>query len=161
YLLSAYSGGDLHAEILLGYAMQLLHETPVLTRQAIQTAFNPSPDVGTALPPPPRPLAHPRLGDPIQQIKITPRVLATEEMAKLWTATLSPSRPTAAYMATVVLIQARQPVGSPLPVLSRGLVDPVTLRDRGVVVETGLVPPLPMIETVASHDGQPVTRLDH
>ena len=32
YLLSAYSGGDLHAEILLGYAMQLLHEMPVLTR---------------------------------------------------------------------------------------------------------------------------------
>ena len=31
YLLSAYSGGDLHAEILLGYAMQLLHEMPVLT----------------------------------------------------------------------------------------------------------------------------------
>ncbi len=29
YLLSAYSGADLHAEILLGYAMQLLHETPV------------------------------------------------------------------------------------------------------------------------------------
>lgn len=35
YLLSAYSGADLHAEILLGYAMQLLHETPVLTREAI------------------------------------------------------------------------------------------------------------------------------
>ena len=35
----AYSGGDLHAEILLGYAMQLLHEMPVLTREAIRTAL--------------------------------------------------------------------------------------------------------------------------
>ena len=43
YLLSVYSGGDLHAEILLGYAMQLLHEMPVLTRDAIRTALNPSP----------------------------------------------------------------------------------------------------------------------
>ena len=46
YLLSAYSNGDLHAEILLGYAMQLLHETPVLTRQAIQMALSPSPGCG-------------------------------------------------------------------------------------------------------------------
>ena len=43
YLLSAYSGGDLHAEILLGYAMQLLHEMPVLTRAAIRTAPTPRP----------------------------------------------------------------------------------------------------------------------
>ena len=48
YLLSVYSGGDLHAEILLGYAMQLLHEMPVLTRDAIRTALNPSPGVGTS-----------------------------------------------------------------------------------------------------------------
>ena len=43
YLLSAYGAEDLHAEILLGYAMQLLHETPVLGRSAIATALNPSP----------------------------------------------------------------------------------------------------------------------
>ena len=42
YLLTAYGGGDLHAEILLGYAMQLLHETPVLTRDAIRTALQPA-----------------------------------------------------------------------------------------------------------------------
>ena len=33
YLLTAYGAQDLDAEILLGYAMQLLHETPVLTRR--------------------------------------------------------------------------------------------------------------------------------
>ena len=46
YLLSAYGSEDLQAEILLGYAMQLLHETPVLDRKAIATALNPSPSVG-------------------------------------------------------------------------------------------------------------------
>src|SRR5262249_10829045 len=41
YLLSAYGSTDLQAEILLGYAMQLLHETPVLARDAIRKALNP------------------------------------------------------------------------------------------------------------------------
>src|SRR5439155_24551314 len=105
YLLSAYSGGDLHAEILLGYAVQLLHETPVLARQAIRTALNPSPPVGNVLPPALRALADSRLEDQIEQIKITPEYLNTEEMSKLWTATQSHFRPTAAYMASVVLIE--------------------------------------------------------
>ena len=43
YLLSAYGAGELHTEILLGYAMQWLHERSVLTREAIQAALTPSP----------------------------------------------------------------------------------------------------------------------
>src|SRR5687767_12379652 len=34
YLLTAYGMKDFHADILVGYAMQLLHETPVLSREA-------------------------------------------------------------------------------------------------------------------------------
>ena len=41
YLLTAYGSSDLHAEVLLGYAMQLMHETPVLARNAIRKALNP------------------------------------------------------------------------------------------------------------------------
>jgi hypothetical protein len=159
YLLSAYSGGDLHAEILLGYAMQLLHETPVLARQAIRTALNPSPAVGTALPPALRALADSGLENQIEQIKITPEYLNTEEMSKLWTAIQSHFRPTAAYMASVVLIEATEPVRLPLPVLSRGPVDPISHRDRGVVVEPSLVPPLPTLEAVVPPGRQPVARL--
>lgn len=160
YLLSAYSGGDLHAEILLGYAMQLLHENPVLARSAIRTALNPSPSVGTALPPALRALADSGLENQIEQIKITPEYLNTEEMSKLWTAIQSHFRPTAAYMASVVLIEASEPARSPLPVLSRGPVDPVSNRDRGVVVVPSLVPPLPTLEGVApATGGQPVVRI--
>jgi hypothetical protein len=57
YLLSARGAEELHAEILLGYAMQLLHESPVLLRSAITTALNPSPPVGSTLPPALRALA--------------------------------------------------------------------------------------------------------
>jgi hypothetical protein len=159
YLLSAYTGGDLHAEILLGYAMQLLHETPVLTRGAIQTALNPSPATGTSLPPALRALADSRLEQQVEQIKITPEYLSTEEVSKLWTALQTHFRPTAAYMASVVLIEASQPAVSALPVLSRGPVDPATGRDRGVRVEPNLLPPVPTLDRIVPDGGQPVARL--
>ena len=159
YLVLVYSGGDLHAEILLGYAMQLLHEMPVLTRDAIRTALSPSPATGTALPPALRALVDSGLEDQVELIKLTPQYLNTEEMSKLWTAMQSHFRPTAAYTASVVLIEAQQPVRSPLPVLSRGPVDPATGRDRGVVVNPGLVPTVPMLTAVVPPAHQPVASI--
>jgi hypothetical protein len=155
YLLSAYGAEDLHAEILLGFAMQLLHETPVLTRAAIATALNPSPPVGTTLPPALRALADCGLAEQFEQIKITPEYLSTEEMSKLWTAVQSHYRPTAAYLATAVLIESALPSHAPLPVLSRGPMNPATGRDRGVVVEPGLLAPFPTIASASAASLQP------
>lgn len=166
YLLSAYGSQDLHREILLGYAMQLFHEMPILSRKAIQVALNPSPSTGTDLPPALRALADSGLENQVEQIKITPEYLSTEEISKLWTATQSHLRPTAAYMASVVLIEATQPTRIPLPVLSRGPVekpDPLnqdTWYESGVDVEPGLVPPLPMLEEVIPAGKQPVAQLN-
>lgn len=160
YLLTAYSAGDLHAEILLGYGMQLLHEMPVLTRRAIETAIRPAPDVGDGLPPALRALADSGLESQIEQIKITPEYLTTDEMSKIWTAIQSHFRPSAAYRVTVVLIQREDPARIPLPVLSRGAVDPSTGRDRGVVVRTGVLPPFPTIDAVAPEGGQPAAIID-
>lgn len=159
YLISAYSGGELHAEILLGYAMQLMHEFPVITREMIRIALNPSPDVGATLPPALRALAECGLADQVEQLRITPQTLSSEESSKLWTATLSSCRPSAAYLVSVVLIEATRNTRPTLPVLSRGPVNPVTGRDRGVVVSTGMVPPLPAIEAVLPADKQPVAQL--
>lgn len=159
YLLSVYSGGDLHGEILLGYAMQLLHEMPILTRESIRTALNPSPDVGTAMPPALRALIDSGLDSQIEQIKLTPRYLDADEMSKLWTAMQSHFRPTAAYTASVVLIEARRPVRSPLPVLGRGTVDPATGRDRGIDIVPGLTPTVPMLTAVVPPLRQPVARI--
>jgi len=39
YLLTAYGAKDFQAELLLGYALQLFHEMPVLTREVIHTAL--------------------------------------------------------------------------------------------------------------------------
>ena len=56
YLLTAYGVADFQAEILLGYAMHLLHERPVLDRAAIRRALDPSP-LGSTTTPRSRPVA--------------------------------------------------------------------------------------------------------
>ena len=138
YLLSAYSAVELGGEILLGHAMQWLHDTPVLDRKAIKNVLDPS------LPPPLGSLADCGLADQVEQIRLAPEVLNTEEMSKLWTAVQSHYRTSVAYVATVVLIESRQPTKPTLPVLS-----------RGIVVQADLLPPFPTIETVQATDGQP------
>jgi hypothetical protein len=160
FLLSAYSGADLHAEILLGYAMQLLHQFPVITREMIRTALNPSPDVGVDLPPALRALADCGLADQVEQLRITPQFMNGEEMSRLWTAIQANYRPSAVYQVSVVLIEAQEPTRPSLPVLTRGTVDLVSGRERGVVVTPDLQPPLPTIEAVLPDGNQPVVRLD-
>ena len=159
YLLSAYSGGDLHAEILLGYAMQLLHEMPVLTREAIRTALDPSPATGATLPPALRALAESGLAEQVELIKITPQYLNSEEMSKLWTATQSHLRPGVAYTASVVLIQARRPARTPLPVLTRGRIDEDTGRETGIAVQPSLLPSVPVLLRAEPPLRQPVAAI--
>jgi hypothetical protein len=123
YLLTAYGAQDLHAEILLGYGMQLLHETPVLTRNAIRTALAPPSQVvgGGNLPPQMQALFTSELAEQIEQIKIVPETPNTEEISRLWSALGAHYRPTAAYQASVVLIESRQPTKSALPVRARNI----------------------------------------
>ncbi len=123
YLLTAYGKKDFDAEILLGYAMQLLHETPVLAREAIRTALGP----GAGGPPvtdsllPPGPLAASDLADQVELIKISPQNMNSEELSKLWSALQAHYRPTAAYQISVVLIESKKSTKTALPVRSRNV----------------------------------------
>lgn len=148
YLLTAYGAEDLHAEILLGYAMQLLHETPVLSRQAIRTALVPSPLSGTILPPALQALSSADLAEQTEQIKIIPTGFNNEEMSRLWSALQARYRPTAAYQVSVVLIESQKAAKSALPVLTRGPVDPATQRERGISVQGNLTSPFPTIASL-------------
>jgi hypothetical protein len=123
YLLTAYGALDLHAEILLGYGMQLLHETPVLTRNAIRTALAPPSQVigGGNLPPQMRALFTSELAEQVEQIKIVPETPNTEEISRLWSALGAHYRPTAAYQVSVVLIESKQSTKSALPVRARNI----------------------------------------
>lgn len=120
YLLTAYGANELHTEILLGYGMQLLYETPALARDAIRRSLSPQTTVpGGGLPPELQALHTSELAEQIEQIKMTPESLSTEEISKLWAAFQSKYRPTAAYQAAVVLIESRKSTKSALPVRGR------------------------------------------
>jgi Pvc16 N-terminal domain len=121
YLLTAYGAEEFHGEILLGYGMQLLHETPVLTRAAIRRSLAPpSPvTIGGDLPPSLAALFTSNLAEQVEQIRISPAFLSTEEVSKMWPAFQAKYRPTAAYQVSVVLIESTSSTKSALPVKSR------------------------------------------
>jgi hypothetical protein len=121
YLLTAYGAQDLHAEILLGYGMQLFHETPVLPRKAIRTSLQNPAHVGSGsgLPAAMRALFTSELAEQVEQIKIVPETLNTEEISRMWSAFQAHYRPTAAYQASVVLIESKQSIKIALPVGER------------------------------------------
>lgn len=161
YMLTAIGSDELQAEILLGYAMQMFHETPVLPREAIRAALQLAPPPGADILPDNLGIIQvAALADQAELIKITPHTLSMDDMSKMWTALQARYRTTVAYDVCVVLIERELPTRPTLPVLSRGgLPDPVTGRDPGVSVQPDLNATAPCITAVEPLDGQPVMRL--
>jgi Pvc16 N-terminal domain len=158
YLLTAYTMQELHGEILLGYAMEMFHETPVLARNQVRAALQGGLN-GAILPPAFQGIDPARLADQLELIRITPQTLTMDDMSKLWTAFQTHYRTTVAYTVSVVLIERELPVRPPLPVLSRGPVDPASGRDAGVRVQPDLLPPSPMLTALSLPGGRPAVRL--
>jgi len=148
YLVTAYGRVEFHAEALLGYAMQLLHERPVLTRDMIRATLRPALPPEVTLPPELAMIANADLAEQVETIKISPAHLGTEEMSRLWAAMQAKYRPTAVYHISVVLIDAGRPAKAPLPVLRQG--------DDGLgpVAGAGVVPPFPTIRSLTFPGGQ-------
>jgi uncharacterized protein DUF4255 len=110
YLVSAYGEHDFHAEILLGYAMQILHETPILAREEIKRALSSiAPSAGSALPPAYQAIAAANPGDSFEEVHISPEFLSAEETSKLWSALQARYRPSLTYKVSAVLIDADRP----------------------------------------------------
>jgi hypothetical protein len=61
------------------------------------------------------------LAEQIEQIKIVPLSLSTEEISRMWTAFQAKYRPTTAYQISVVLIESRGSTRSSLPVRQRNI----------------------------------------
>jgi hypothetical protein len=166
YLITAYGISDLQADILLGYAMHLLHETPMLGREAIRKALNPPapPVSGAMLPAVYQALRASDLAEQIEMVKLTPAPMNTEELSKLWSAMQAHYRPSAAYTASVVMIEAQSPARSPLPVLTRGPripapSDPTRMIESGVRVTPSAAPQRPLLETIELPDARLVAQL--
>lgn len=145
YLLTAYGKDEYQAEILMGYAMQLFHETPLLSRQAIRDSLSAIPSLqvsGTILPPAYQALAAADLADQIEAVKIVPHPLSIEDLTKLWSAfQANHFRLTAAYTAAVVLIESRKSTRATLPVLTPKLYVSPLRRPHIDGVVSDAVPP--------------------
>jgi hypothetical protein len=113
YMMSAYGAEDLHSEVLLGLGAQLFHETPVLTRDTVGQVFTPQ---GAPLPAILQLLATAGLDEQVELVKIVPETLSNDELSKLWSVFGERYRPSAGFLATVVLIQGSRPFQPALPV---------------------------------------------
>jgi hypothetical protein len=107
YLLTAYGAEDFHAEILLGCGMQLFHETPLLQPARIRAALGTqqSKKSKTTLSPVRAALAESHLADQLEEIKITPQFLTSEDMSKLWSALQARYRPSMSYQVSAVVLR--------------------------------------------------------
>jgi hypothetical protein len=117
YLVTAYGSNQFDPEILLGWAMQVFHETPVVPRATIQAALT-----GLLTPNAPNEnklIAASTFPNQIEHIRITPEALTTEEIYRLWAAFQTNYRPTTSYQVSVVVIQDSQSFSSNLPVHRR------------------------------------------
>jgi hypothetical protein len=116
YLLTAYGSENWQAEAILGHALLLLHQFPIIARKDILLAL-------AALPPNAFSVALNATGlaDQLEMIKITPSPLNREVMAWLWTALKADYRPTFPFQVSVVLIQPEKPLVFAMPVLSRNI----------------------------------------
>jgi Pvc16 N-terminal domain len=168
YLLTAYGSQYWQAEALLGYALLMLQEAPVLTRDDIVNAM-----LKVSPPPAPPALAPPSyfpgtqlspylqtsgLADQVEMIKITPESMTREELAWLWTALKADYRPTFPFKVSVVLIQPELPSTLALPVLQTAFA-PVKSQPEAVLPMQS--PQILTVEVptgqVGSQPGQTVT----
>jgi len=117
YLITAYGANDddISGQQLMGQAMSLLHDHPVLGKTDIE-GITPDSD----------------LQRQIENIRITPDVLSLDDMSKLWSSFQSAEyRLSTGYEVSVVLIKSDRASRVPLPILKRGEDD----RGAGVVAE--------------------------
>jgi hypothetical protein len=103
YLLTSFSDSDedLASHRLLGKALQVLNDRPVIDPAKLK-------------------LPGSELQHQLELVRLTPLDLSIEEISKLWTVFQTQYRVSAAYAASVVLIDPTLPSRSPLPVLNRG-----------------------------------------
>jgi hypothetical protein len=120
YLLTAYGSTDWQAEALLGYALLMLHQNPIIARAEVSAALQALP---TSSPHNPlsADLGASGLANQFEMIKITPATLGREEIAWLWTALKADYRPTFPFQVSVVLLEPQAPLSFALPVLSRNI----------------------------------------
>ena len=118
YLITAYGSNQFDPEILLAWAMKVMHDNPIVPRAIIQNALDEllsSPTHENTL------INGSMLAEQIEHIRIVPETLTTEEIYRLWTAFQTNYRPTTSYQVSVAVIQDTNAYAANLPVRRRSV----------------------------------------
>ncbi len=144
YLITAFGRDDDVAQPfgheLLGKAMSVLHDHPVLSADDIRGATQvllPGSD----------------LDRQVERLRITLHPLSIDELSKLWTGFAMQYRLSAAYEVSVALIESSRSPHAALPVLTRGK------NDQGISSQPNLISPLPTLTGIVLPKNQPAARL--
>lgn len=134
YVITAYGADDdeVTAHRLLGAAMRAFHDYEVLSPADIDIAM-PGSD----------------LDHQVERVRLSRLHLSLDEMSRLWTTSQTQFRLSAAYQATVILIESERPSIAPVPVLSRGV------GDTGPIVQASLDGGIPVVTAVAPPNKEP------
>ncbi|RCJ41013.1 hypothetical protein A6770_36595 [Nostoc minutum NIES-26] len=110
YVLTAYGNKDFQTEILLGYVMQLMHQTPVLSNARIRAALNHVATINRSglLAQAIESTSVEALTEQLDQVKIVPNLLDTEQMSRLWSLLHGSYRPSIAYEISMVFIGSQK-----------------------------------------------------
>lgn len=129
YMLTSYGEGndDVLGHRLLGHAMSILYDHPLLGAPEIATALG---------------SLNSEVQNQVERVRITLQPLSVEEIFRLWSGFQTQYRISVAYEVAVLLIESTRPTTTPLPVLTRGP------GDSGVTAQSSLIPPFPTIEEI-------------
>ena len=129
YMLTSFGkdDDDVLGHRLLGHAMSILYDHPLLGAPEIATALG---------------SLNSELQNQVERVRITLQPLSVEEIFRLWNGFQTQYRISVSYEIAVVLIESTRATKTPLPVLTRGP------GDSGITAQGGLVPPFPTIEAV-------------
>lgn len=103
YLLTVYGAQEYQLELLLGAAMQLLHQASELSGQPLDELLNGMTAAeGTAIPVVDA-LSRSGVLHQIERLSVVPQFLGGEELARLWSAFQARFRPSVAYKVSLAL----------------------------------------------------------
>lgn len=143
YLITAYGENDdeILSHRLLGIAMGVLNDRPLLSRADIQRSLQPGPGSD--------------LENQVERVRITPDPRPQDEISRMWATFGTGYRLSVSYDAALVLIDSTRPIAAPAPVLNRGA------EDAGPIATARLAPRiervLPPNGQAAARPGDPVT----
>ena len=111
YLITAYGArdDDISGQQVMGNAMSILHDHPVLSRSELEDIKFREPPASTGL------------HEQFERIRITPETLTLDDMSKLWSSFQSAEyRLSVGYEVSVVLIESKRDGKTTVPVPQTG-----------------------------------------